>query len=256
MKKLIAITRDVSRSIVNCELTHLSRSPIDIERARSQHRQYCAALQNAGAQVVHLPEEPALPDAVFVEDTVIVLEEIAVLTRPGAESRRPEVQSTARALRPYRPLLQITAPATLDGGDVLVIGKQIFVGLTNRSNAAAVSQLNNFLNPVGYTVTGVPVTDCLHLKSGITQVAEDTLLINPDWVDKSCFAGFNFIEVDPSEQFAANALWIGNVIIYPSAYTRTGARLETVGKQIILVDADELAKAEGGVTCCSLIFTK
>lgn len=256
MKKLIAVTREISRSIVDCELTHLARSPINIERARSQHKQYCAALRSLGLEVVSLPEEPDLPDAVFVEDIAIVLEEVTVLTRPGADSRRPEVESVARALMPYRTLLRVTAPATLDGGDVLVVGKQIFVGLTRRSNSAAVAQLNDYLNPFGYKALGVPVTDCLHLKSGVTQVAVDILLINPAWVDKSHFAGFKFIEVDPTEPFAANALWVADVLVYPSAYPQTRKLLETAGMHIVPVEADELAKAEGGVTCCSLVFTE
>jgi dimethylargininase len=251
---LIAITREVSRSIVNCELTHLARTPIDVKRARAQHEQYRAALSALGLEVVSLPEEPDLPDSVFVEDAAIVLDEVAVLTLPGAASRRPEVESVARALAPYRRLLRVESPGTLDGGDVLVAGKRIFVGLTLRSNAAAVEQLRSLLDPFGYIVAGVPVTDCLHLKSGVSQVAEDTLLINPAWVDKSYFEGFKFIEVDPSEPFAANALMVEGALIYPSAYQQTRKHLETVGRPIIPVEADELSKAEGGVTCCSLIF--
>jgi dimethylargininase len=251
--QMIAITREISRSIVNCELTHLARTPIDVARARAQHERYRAALRALGLEVVSLPEEPDLPDSVFIEDTAIVLDEAAVLTRPGADSRRPEVESVARALEPYRQLLRVTAPATLDGGDVLVVGKKIFVGQTLRSNAAAVEQLSDLLKSFGYEVTGVPVTDCLHLKSGVSQTAEDTLLINPAWVDKSYFEGFKFIEVDPSEPYAANALMVKGALVYPSAFPRTRKRLETVGRPIVPVEADELAKAEGGVTCCSLI---
>ena len=251
---LIAITREVSRSIVHCELTHLARTPIDVERARAQHEQYRSTLCALGLEVLSLSEEPDLPDSVFVEDVAFVLDEVAVLTRPGADSRKPEVESIARALEPYRELLRITAPATLDGGDVLVAGKRIFVGQTLRSNVAAVQQLSDMLAPFGYFVIGIPVTDCLHLKSAVTQVAEDTLLINPAWVDKSYFEGFCFIEVDPSEPFAANAQMIEGALVYPSAFEGTRTRLETVGRPIVPVEADELAKAEGGVTCCSLIF--
>jgi dimethylargininase len=250
----IAITREVSRSIVNCELTHLARTPIDVERARAQHEQYRSALRALGVEVIALPEEPDLPDSVFVEDVAFVLDEVAVLTRPGSDSRKPEVESVARALTPYRELLRVSAPATLDGGDVLVAGKRIFVGQTLRSNAEAVEQLRIMLNPLGYSVTGVPVTGCLHLKSGVTQVTEDTLLINPAWVEKSYFEGFKFIEVDPSEPFAANALVVEGALVYPAAFEGTRMRLEMAGRPIVPVEADELAKAEGGVTCCSLIF--
>src|SRR5512136_1434355 len=144
---LTAITREVSRSIVHCELTHLARTPIDVERARAQHEQYCSALRALGLEVISLPEEPDLPDSVFVEDTAIVLDELAVMTNPGADSRKPEVEPVARIMQKYRPLSRITPPATLDGGDVLVVGKRIFVGQTLRSNAAAVEQLKGMLNP-------------------------------------------------------------------------------------------------------------
>lgn len=253
---LIAITREVSRSIIQCELTHLARTPIDVSRARHQHEQYRSALRALGLDVVSLPEEPDLPDSVFVEDAAIVLDEVAVLTRPGADSRKPEVDLVARALEPYRPLLRVSAPAMLDGGDVLVVGKKIFVGQTLRSNSASVEQLTALLKPFGYEVKGVPVTGCLHLKSGVSQVAQDTLLINPAWVDKSYFEGFRFIEVDPSEPAAANALMVEGTLIYPAAFGRTRTRLETAGRPIVPVEADELSKAEGGVTCCSLIFKR
>ena len=252
--KLIAITREVSRSIVQCELTHLARSPIDPARARAQHEQYLAALRSLGLEVVSLPEEPNLPDSVFVEDTAVVLPEVAVLTRPGTDSRKPEVESIARALEPYRRRVRIESPATLDGGDVLVVGKKVFVGQTLRTNAAALDQMANLLAPFGYETFGVPVTECLHLKSGITQVAKNTLLVNPAWVEKKYFAGFEFIETDPSEPFAANALLVGEALVYPSAFEKTRARLEAVAPRIVTVEADELAKAEGGVTCCSLVF--
>ena len=249
----IAITREVSRAIEHCELTYLDRTPINLARATAQHEQYIDALSKLGINVITLPEQPDLPDSVFVEDTAIVLDEVAVLTNPGADSRKPEVASVERTLAPHRTLLRITAPATLDGGDVLTVGKRIFVGLTLRSNAAAVEQLRALLNPFGYVVTGVPVKNCLHLKTGVTQVAEKTLLINPNMIRKEDFPGYDFIEVDPSEPEAGNALLVNGTIIYPSAYVRTRQRLQRLGQPIVTVEADELAKAEGGVTCCSLI---
>ena len=249
----IAITREVPRSIVDCELTHLARTPIDVTRARAQHEQYRAALRALGLEVLSLPEEPDLPDSVFVEDAAIVLDEVAALTNPGASSRKPEVDSVARALEPHRPLLRVAPPATLDGGDVLTVGKAIYVGLTLRSNAAAVEQLRVLLNPFGYAVFGVPVTNCLHLKTGVTQVAERALLINPNMADKKYFPGYDFVEVDPSEPNAGNALLIGETILFPAAFPKTRERLKRLGRPIVTLEADELAKAEGGVTCCSLI---
>ncbi len=251
---LIAITRTVSRSIVNCELTHLARTPIDIERARHQHAQYELALRSLGLAVLSLPEEPALADSVFVEDTALVLDECAVILRPGADSRRPETASIAQALAPYRPLMHIQAPARIDGGDLLCADRHIYAGLSTRSDLDAIHQLQAFLSPHGYEVQAVPVRDCLHLKSAVTQVAPDLLLINPDWVDQHHFRGMRFIEVDPDEPYAANAVRIGKTLIYPDIFTNTARRLEREGLQLVSVEIDELSKAEGAVTCCSLIF--
>ncbi len=251
----IAITREVSRSIINCELTHLARSPIDVARARAQHHQYEAALKQLGLAVLSLPEAPALPNSVFVEDTALVLDECAVITRPGADSRRPETEVIANMLAPYRSkLFHIQAPARVDGGDILQVGKHIYVGLSTRSDTNAIEQMQDFLQPLGYELHAVTVTGCLHLKSAITQVAENILLINPAWVDKNNFGGVNFIEIDPSELYAANAVMIGETIIYPTAFPKTQERLDRAGIPMLTVDADELAKAEGAVTCCSLIF--
>jgi len=251
---LIAVTRAVSRAIVDCELTYLARTPIDIGNARRQHRHYVQALEELGCKVIQLPEEPDLPDSVFVEDTAIVLGECAVITRPGADSRRAETGSIARALAPYRKLFTIQPPGTVDGGDVLIVGKDIWVGLTMRSNQSAIEQMQEFLHPYGYAVRGVTVTGCLHLKSAVTQAAERTLLINSAWVEKSNFPGLDFIEVEPSEPYAANILIAGDATIYQPIYPKTLARLKVAGIHPRLVSASELAKAEGALTCCSLIF--
>ncbi|MBU1699115.1 MAG: dimethylargininase [Candidatus Eisenbacteria bacterium] len=228
--------------------------------AVKQHRHYEDCLKALGCEVRRLPALDEFPDAVFVEDTAIVLDEMAIMTRPGAASRRGEVASVAAALKPYRNLTVIESPGLLDGGDVLRIGKRIYVGLSMRSNPEAVEQLHNILDPYGYTITSVSMKDCLHLKSAATQIAENKLLINREWVDAKDFeaAGLldvDMIDVDPAEPFAANALMIGRAVVYPAAFPKTRSRLESQGILIRVVDTSELAKAEGGVTCCSLIFT-
>lgn len=251
---LLAITRAVSRSIVDCELTNLARTPIDVERARRQHAQYETALRSLGVAVLSLPEEPDLADSVFVEDTALVLDECAVLLRPGADSRRPETGLIEPVLAPYRRLFRVQAPARVDGGDLLRLGKDIYMGISTRSDAAAAAQLQAILRPFGYELHPAPVTGCLHLKSAVTQVAQEALLINPRWVDKSLFGGVKCIEIDASESYAANALWIGDRILYPAAFPKTAQRLEAAGIRMVPVEADELARAEGALTCCSLIF--
>lgn len=249
-----AIVREPSASLAACELSFVAREPIDLPLARAQHAAYTQALRDAGCRVVELPAEDAHPDAVFVEDTAIVLDEVAVLTRPGAPTRRAEVGSVAEALVAFRPMLRIEDPGTLDGGDVLRIGRRLFVGESARSNDAGRAQLAALLAAHGYRVQSVPMRDCLHLKSGVSAVADDTLLVQPRWVDPAHFTGFRVIEVDPDEEHAANTLRIGARLILPACFPRTAARLRAAGLELIEVDVSELQKAEGAVTCCSLVF--
>ena len=257
MSHLVAITRMPSRSLGRCELSFVSRSAIDVELAIVQHRSYERALESLGCRVMALPALEEQPDAVFVEDVALVLDEVAVITRPGAESRRPEGASIATVLADFRPLLRIQAPGTLDGGDVLRIGRAIFIGQSARSNAAGLVQLRELLAPYGYSVQGVATRGCLHLKSAVTQVAPDTLLIQPAWVDAEIFASYRLIEVDPGEEHAANALRIGeSAVIHPDCFPRTQQRLRAAGIAVVGVDVSELQKAEGAVTCCSLVFNE
>ena len=250
----IAVTRGVSSAIVHCELVHQARRPIDVATARRQHRQYEEALATLGCRVEALPADRELADSVFVEDAAIVLDEVAVITRPGAESRRPETASIARALEPHRALLFIEAPGTLDGGDVLRIGRTLFVGLSGRSNQAAIDQLRAALAPHHYEVRGVDVHGCLHLKSAVTALSDDTILVDPRWVNPAAFPGTRAIEIDSNERGAANALRIGERVLYPSSFPATRKRLTDAGVQVLEVDVSELQKAEGAVTCCSLVF--
>ncbi len=211
-------------------------------------------LRRLGCRIVALPAEPALPDSVFVEDAAVVLPGLAVITRPGAPSRRPETESVAAALAPYRRLAAVLPPGTLDGGDVLFAGGTLFVGLSRRSNEDGIAQLRTLAAGCGIDVRAVPIEACLHLKSAVTAIGRGTLLINPDWVDVRAFPGFAFVPVDPDEPHAANALDIGGVLVYPASFPRTRARLREKGFAVETVDVAELQKAEGAVTCCSLVF--
>jgi len=254
----IAITRPVSKSIVHCELTHLSREPIDYARAVEQHQACEAALNALGCEIVRAPAAHDMPDAVFVEDMAVVLDEVAVMVRPGAVSRRGEADGVEEVLTRYRKVVGVDAPGTLDGGDVLRVGRRLFVGWSSRTNGAGIAQLRALVSAYGYEVEALDVRSCLHLKSAVTAVGEGTLLGNSAWVDRKAFGDLEWIEVDPSEPHAANALWVGGGAIYPRAHARTAeplrAHLEARGMSLHLVDVSELAKAEGGVTCCSLIL--
>lgn len=252
----LAITRHVSPRLAECELTCIDLQPIDVGVARAQHAAYVRVLTDLGCEVIELPAAADLPDSVFVEDAAVVLPEVAVITRPGAASRRPETATIATALAPYRTLRHIEAPATLDGGDVLVLSKAVFVGLSTRSGTAAVEQLRAMLGPLGYTVQGVPLRGCLHLKSAVTRVGDATVLINPDWVDAAHFSAYERIPVDAAEPHAANGLPLNGRVIFPQAFPRTREALEQRGFDVVTVALDELAKAEGAVTCCSLVIER
>ena len=250
----IAITRAISPSIVRCELTHLARQPIDVELAEAQHAEYETALAELGCAVRQLPVQPNLPDSVFVEDMALVFDEVAVILRSGAASRRPEAASVAEALAAYRELRTMQAPATMDGGDVLRIDRDVYIGVSGRSTLDGIRQVESLLAPFGYQVHPVEMTGCLHLKSAVTQVGERLLLLNPAWVDGSIFKGMERIDVAPEEPHAANALLLDAAVIYPTAHRATRRRLEHRRVHLRLVEVSELMKAEGAVTCCSLVF--
>lgn len=250
----IALTREVSKAIVDCALTYLERTPIDVQLAREQHQAYEACLRELGCHIQRLPAGQDMPDSVFVEDIAVLLDEVAVITRPGSQPRRLETPAVAAALQPYRRLLRIGPPGTLDGGDVLQIGRQLYVGHSGRTNRSGIQQLRRLVKPFGYPVESVEVQGCLHLKSAATLVAEDTLLLNPGWVEAGVFGKKRLIEVHPAEPHAGNALMIDQVVVYPAAYPATRERLERAGIRIQSLDVSEITKAEGGVTCCSLIF--
>jgi dimethylargininase len=252
---LVAVTRAVSEAFNQCELTHVARETIDVALARSQHRAYERALEGARCEIARVEPAPGLPDSVFVEDTAIVVDEIAIIARPGAVSRQAETRAVADVLRQYRELRHVEAPGTIDGGDVVFAGRRVFIGRSSRTNDAGIAQVRRILQPFGYDVTGVEVRGCLHLKSAATPLSENQLLVNPAWISREAFAGVELLEIDPGEPYAANILRAGDDLVYSSSFPRTRDWLERSGVPLTIVDVSEIAKAEGAVTCCSLIFT-
>jgi dimethylargininase len=245
---LTAITRSISPAMNRCELVFLDRQAIDIEQAAREHRAYEDALRELGVEVLSLRAEAELPDSVFVEDPVVVLDEVAVMTRMGAESRRAEGESLAHALAPYREIRWMREPATLEGGDVMRVGRTLYVGESVRTNAEGIRQLGAF----GYEVRGVPVRGCMHLKTGCTYLGDDSLLIDGDWIDKANFPGMQFVNV--VEPFSANILRVGDTILIPDAFPRTVERLQERGFTVRTVGVSELMKAEAGLTCMSVLL--
>jgi dimethylargininase len=250
---MIALTRKVPASIAHCELTHLAREPIHLARARAEHAAYERVLASCGFTVRRLPPLPDHPDSVFVEDTAVVLDEVAVLARPGAPARRGEVESVRDPLADYRPVCPIEAPGTLDGGDVLVLDREIVIGRSARTNAVGAARFEAIAAPLGYRVRTVPVTRCLHLKSAVTRAGERTLVLDPAWIDAALFPDWDVVTIDPGEPFSANVLWLGDVTVCAAGFPRTADRLRQRGLRVEMVPAHELARAEGGVTCCSLL---
>jgi dimethylargininase len=251
---LTAITRAVSPGIVHCELTFVARQPIDLAKAERQHAAYQRLLEKFGARVISLPAEPPLPDSMFVEDPAIVLDELAIIFPLGTESRRPEAASIAQALAKFRKIARVELPGQVEGGDILRIGRRLFVGLSSRTNLDGIEQLTSIISPHGYEVVTVAVTGCLHLKSAVTHIGRNTLLANRMWFDTQPLAGFEWIDVAPEEPHAANALALGDTVIFPASFPRTRARMEARGFHVTPIDISELQKAESGLTCSSLLF--
>lgn len=251
---LTAITRAVSPTINRCELSFRERQLIDVQRAMEQHRRYEACLEELGASVISLPAEPELPDAVFVEDPAVVVDEVAVIARLGAESRRPEAGSLALVLRQFRELRWMQAPATLEGGDVVRAGRTLFVGVSGRTNAAGVEQLADALQPFDYDVKAVEVRGCLHLKSACSYLGDGAMLVNREWVDCAALEGYRLVEVSADEPEAANVLTIGDAAMVADCFPGTARILEGLGWRVKALDNSELMKAEAGMTCSSLVF--
>ena len=251
---LTALTRRPGTNLGDCELEYLSRQDIDFTKATEQHRQYEACLTGLGVKVISLPADPQFPDGVFVEDPAVVVDEIAVMTRMKSEVRRREGESVAAALARFRKLDRIREPATLEGGDVMRVGKTLCVGISSRTNQAGAGQLAALLDPLGYRTVPVGVRGCLHLKTACSWLGERTLLANREWLDAAAFPDFEIIDVAAGEPWAANVLRIGKTIIIHSAFPRTAAALARLGFQVRPIDVSELMKAEAGLTCMSILF--
>lgn len=249
-----AIVRRPSDALSRCALTFLSRQPIDFERAERQHAAYVAALRNLEVEVTVLPAEAELPDSVFVEDTALVLDECAVVMRPGIDSREGETASIATALREMRPLVNILSPGTAEGGDILRIGRTIFAGRTPRTNDEGIRQLAAAVEPHGYEVVPVTPHGCLHLKSAVTYAGMETVVVNPEWIDVELFSRWQCIPVAPEEPFAANVLVVGSAVHTAASAPRTRKKLDALGFETRSLDTGEFEKAEAALTCLSLLF--
>lgn len=251
---LTAITRSPGPELARCELTHLPRRPIDPDRALAQHGAYRAALREAGVRVIELPADPSLPDGVFVEDAAVALDEIAVLTSPTPPARRGERAAVEAALAPFRRLARLPPDAYLEGGDVLRVGRTLYVGRSARTGEAGLRALEGIVRPFGYTVVPVRVTGCLHLKSAVCTVDGETALVNRGWVETGSFEGLRLVDVPAAEPFGANVLRLPGVVLVSAAYPATAELVRGLGRRVVTIEVSELHKAEAGLTCMSILF--
>ena len=250
----IALMRGVPPTLARCELSFREREPIDLELAVTQHAAYAALLRSLGLEVVELPTDPAFPDCCFVEDVAVVLDDVAILTRPGAASRRGEVAVIEAALARYRPIEATLEPATLEGGDVLRVGHTLYVGRSARTNAAGIARLAAVAEPLGYRVVPVAVTGCLHLKSAVTALDQERVLVNRAWIDPAPLHGLELVDVAPEEPGAANVLRVAGLVIAHPGFPRTLERIAALGYALRPLDVSEFLKAEAALTCKSLLF--
>lgn len=250
----IAITRAPGPELARCELTHLARQPIDFERACLQHRAYQDVLRQAGFRVISLPADPDLPDGVFVEDTAVVLDEIAVITSPTPLSRRREWPAIESELMAFRSIARLPAGVNLEGGDVLRMGQRLFVGISERTSATGAQALADIVRPYGYAVVPVRVTGCLHLKSACAAIDGETALVNRDWIDADALSGIRFVDLPRDEPWGANVLRLPKAVLVSSAFPRTNDLVAKLDYLTLSIDVSELHKAEAGLTCMSLLM--
>lgn len=248
-----AIVRDPGPEAAD-GLTSQSGPPLHLEGLRRQHAAYCRLMANLGVKLIHLDPLPGFPDAYFVEDTAVVTPELAVVARPGAYQRQGEEHSVARALAEHRALKAIQPPGTLDGGDVLIVGRRVFVGLSARTNPSGADQLARWLAPFGYQCTPVPVDDGLHLKSSVNGIDETCLLMAAGWAERPEFAGYRKLAVAPEEVQACNTLAVNGHLIMPEGFPATRALLETLGRPLLTLDTSQVRRMDGGLTCLSIRF--
>jgi dimethylargininase len=251
---MIAFVREVSPQLERCELSHVGRTAIDLKLARKQHAKFTTELKELGVQIEALAALPDAPDGVFVEDGAIILPEIAVLARPGVASRHPEIDSIAATVARHRRVERIVAPASLDGGDVLRIGRTLFVGISKRTNHEGASALNEIIEAHGYQVRPIEVSGCLHLKTACTFIPPHFLVVNPAWVDPKAFGDLRVMTVNEGEPFAANTLTIGGTTLVSAAFPKTERQLRDAGIMTRLIDVSEFQKAEAGLSCLALFL--
>ncbi len=251
---MLALVHVPSPALDAGQRTYVNRASVDADAAARQHRNYVQSLSAAGAKVVSLDVNADEPDGVFIEDVAIILGEVAVLTTMGTTARQAEPARVRSTLEQHRQVQAIEQPARIEGGDVLRVGRQLIVGLSKRTDDAGLEALSDIAKPLGYSITPVPVKECLHLKTACTALPDGRLLVNPNWIDTDAISAFQHVWIPPEEPWGANTLPLGNTVVLPTAHVETAELIQNLGFPVQQVDISEFAKVEGGVTCLSLII--
>lgn len=251
----IYLTRRPACSFVNCEVRQVPREDIDLHLAFQQHEAYCQALRQLGSAVDVLPPEEAFPDSVFIEDNALILNELAVMMSMGMSSRQGEPALLSPVLGRHRRLARISPPATIEGGDVLRMGNRLYVGVSSRTNREGVEALRAIVEPLGYAVTPVSIRGCLHLKTACTLLDDETLLVNPAWLDSDVLESFRLLRVPVEEPFGANVLRLPGGVLVQVSCPLTRDLIEAQGYDTACVELSEFSKADAGLTCLSLLIS-
>ncbi len=251
------IVKTPCAAMVNGITDHPELGTPDYQKALEQHAAYIEALKKCGVDVTVLPPDENYPDSCFVEDPAIVTKYCAIITSPGAPTRRGETAAVEQAVAKFYPpekIFHIKAPGTLEGGDVMMCGDTFYVGLSARTNQAGVEQLAAILEPFGCKVVGVPLTEVLHLKTGVVYLEHGVLLAAGEFLTKPAFEGYTKIEVPADEPYAANCIWVNDKVIVPAGYPKVLAAVQAAGYETLVCDTSEFKKIDGGLSCLSLRF--
>jgi dimethylargininase len=249
-----AIVRRPGRSI-EFGLSRSDYGKPDYEHALQQHNLYVEALKKCGVQVTIMKANERYPDSVFIEDTAVLTEKCAIIANPGAFSRQGEEMEVKEELKKfYKNIETLFTPGTLDGGDVMRVGNHFFIGLSERTNMAGTQQLKIILEKYGFRSTFVEFEEMLHLKSGVSYLTHNNLLITGEFLENPIFGKFTLIPVEEDEDYAANSIWVNGFVLVPSGFPNTRKAIEKVGYKVIEVDVSEFQKLDGGLSCLSLRF--
>jgi dimethylargininase len=249
-----AIVRRPCPAIVD-GLTSSDLGKPDYDLAMKQHLQYMKALMSCGLNITILDPDNDYPDSTFVEDTALLTPKCAIITNPGAPSRKGETKEIASLLSGhFEDIETINAPGTVDAGDIMMVGSHYFIGLSDRTNNEGANQVIAILEKYGMSGSQVPLSKVLHLKTGISYLENNTFLAAGEFIDHPDFKSFNILTVDEDEIYAANSIWVNERVIMPAGYPKTKKKLEHAGYKILPVNTSEFRKIDGGVSCLSLRF--